>query len=737
MKTSIEKALELARKAKVKISSSAKEYKYEYDGKVSGFESTWNKGIGGKYEGKPVIYFVTESDDYFFAILSGILVNGEIVNASEAFDDLFKSKEEALGFAKKLATDEHFLAEEEYANGGEIKSGLRRKYGDAIDSVKMGVPLMIRLFEYSKEDAKTDVQLHEVAERAIALSKEKEVLTMKDYDYLVGIEGKNTFAKGGSVQISNQLARQIANEWHGGQWSALYQFASSGVYLIENHLRYLKEVQEALEPEFYLYPTTLSKRNQASLNSLKRWFEYKGLENGIKTEWSKHSVYGYMIPHVSKDTPDEIANKATPLKLMMAKGGELGGVRFDSFEVTAPAEREKELKAFMKMRDVKDYDVKKEGKNVTYSFKMSDVGAADQFKGMSMKYGFKFAKGGELGGSARNYLGDLWFAVFEGRKEEYERLAKALDKENVSYRIQNEVAENAIKEREMGRKAIDTFEVQERIKNILNDKFAKGGKIESKVERKVKEVNELIASAIDSDGDPISVIDSSSTWQAPMRYKPIKYSNGVLYLEWSTWTGSKDEISKEKILKKDIEFDGIPALNEIAKMYRNAIKKDANKKPEEDQYKSGGGVKNEYYHIVKHEGKYSVVHSVFKDINLGGQILESGFESKSGAENWIKKMWANAIIVHDNITEYAKGGDVGKLCPVRTKIQTIMFDKTKFSKGKAKKWARQHEYKDRVDETDNYYRMRQIKPERFKGESFRTIEFTEGIKAVVGCPKRK
>lgn len=53
---------------------------------------------------------------------------------------------------------------------------------DSIDTITMDVPLMIRLFEYAREDAQTDMDLHDVAERLIKLSQEGRTLTMHDYD---------------------------------------------------------------------------------------------------------------------------------------------------------------------------------------------------------------------------------------------------------------------------------------------------------------------------------------------------------------------------------------------------------------------------------------------------------------------------------------------------------------------------------------------------------------------------
>jgi hypothetical protein len=55
-----------------------------------------------------------------------------------------------------------------------------------IDVVTMDVPLLIRMMEYAREDAKSDLNLHDIAEKAIALSTSGKVLTMADYNAIVG-----------------------------------------------------------------------------------------------------------------------------------------------------------------------------------------------------------------------------------------------------------------------------------------------------------------------------------------------------------------------------------------------------------------------------------------------------------------------------------------------------------------------------------------------------------------------
>lgn len=58
---------------------------------------------------------------------------------------------------------------------------------DSIDTLTIDIPLFIRLLEYAREDAKNDVDLHNVAENALSLSKTKNTLAMKDYEKIVGL----------------------------------------------------------------------------------------------------------------------------------------------------------------------------------------------------------------------------------------------------------------------------------------------------------------------------------------------------------------------------------------------------------------------------------------------------------------------------------------------------------------------------------------------------------------------
>ncbi|NBX27485.1 MAG: hypothetical protein EBR55_04425 [Chitinophagia bacterium] len=112
--------------------------------------------------------------------------------------------------------------------------------------------------------------------------------------------------------------------------------------------------------------------------------------------------------------------------------------------------------------------------------------------------------------------------------------------------------------------------------------MAKGGEIKS-IRKRVDEINALIKLGNEND---IEVVDESTTWESPMKFKPIKYSNGVLYVEYQELDlysylkgrGTKYETKKFKVTKYDTS-SGFEAgesqrneLNDIAKMYRKALR---------------------------------------------------------------------------------------------------------------------------------------------------------------------
>jgi len=57
-----------------------------------------------------------------------------------------------------------------------------------IDIISMDVPLFIRMLEFAREDASTDMDLHDLAQKAIKMSGKGEPLSMVHYDDLTAKE---------------------------------------------------------------------------------------------------------------------------------------------------------------------------------------------------------------------------------------------------------------------------------------------------------------------------------------------------------------------------------------------------------------------------------------------------------------------------------------------------------------------------------------------------------------------
>lgn len=74
------------------------------------------------------------------------------------------------------------------------------------DTVSMDIPFLIRVMEYSKEDAKTDMDLHAATEKMISASKSGKTLTMDDYDSIFSKKKEEV------NETSKEMVRRIIRE---------------------------------------------------------------------------------------------------------------------------------------------------------------------------------------------------------------------------------------------------------------------------------------------------------------------------------------------------------------------------------------------------------------------------------------------------------------------------------------------------------------------------------------------
>lgn len=113
----------------------------------------------------------------------------------------------------------------------------------------------------------------------------------------------------------------------------------------------------------------------------------------------------------------------------------------------------------------------------------------------------------------------------------------------------------------------DMIKLVDEAEEVVNEAPAKNN---PKIEAYVNNLNELIKKAIDGDGDPIGVVDKSGTWEEPVVYQPIIYSNGALKIVSTKQTSNEPQT--EIILSRNMEFDGIPTLKLLNRLYNKVIK---------------------------------------------------------------------------------------------------------------------------------------------------------------------
>jgi 8-oxo-dGTP pyrophosphatase MutT (NUDIX family) len=124
-----------------------------------------------------------------------------------------------------------------------------------IDIITLDVPLLIRLLEYSREDAKDDLDLHKLAENLIKLSSMGGILTMEDYKAIL-----NNPENINEIESEDELKREISE----------YQKNSAEI----------EALQKALETKL----KEIADKNKAENNRLKLIIDYMDRFNISKTQ---------------------------------------------------------------------------------------------------------------------------------------------------------------------------------------------------------------------------------------------------------------------------------------------------------------------------------------------------------------------------------------------------------------------------------------------------------------------
>ena len=75
-------------------------------------------------------------------------------------------------------------------------------------------------------------------------------------------------------------------------------------------------------------------------------------------------------------------------------------------------------------------------------------------------------------------------------------------------------------------------------------------------------------------------------------------------------------------------------------------------------------------------------------------------------------------------------------CKRSTRIQSILIDRGFYTEREARAWVQREGFRSvELDATPHTWRFRQEDPRRFAPRSFRTIQLTSGVHAIIACPR--
>jgi hypothetical protein len=117
---------------------------------------------------------------------------GDFETGNKRFSGIMKA-------TKKQFANDSKSAKKESAELGETDS-------NPVDTITMDVPLMIRIMEYAREDAKTDMDLHDVAEKLIKLGTSGRALSMQDYSAIMPQQNEDQLTELGATNSAATLA---------------------------------------------------------------------------------------------------------------------------------------------------------------------------------------------------------------------------------------------------------------------------------------------------------------------------------------------------------------------------------------------------------------------------------------------------------------------------------------------------------------------------------------------------
>jgi len=125
-------------------------------------------------------------------IIKSILKDENIATEQEAMEVFDMMEKFSLSQEEAIAQWLESRYEYEKEKGGDREDDTMpddlMEEENPVDIISMDVPLFIRMLEFAREDASTDMDLHDLAQKAIKMSAAGEPMSMMHYDELTAKE---------------------------------------------------------------------------------------------------------------------------------------------------------------------------------------------------------------------------------------------------------------------------------------------------------------------------------------------------------------------------------------------------------------------------------------------------------------------------------------------------------------------------------------------------------------------
>jgi hypothetical protein len=243
---------------------------------------------------------------------------------SRGINPEFATKDQKVAHSK---TGEFQKWKRDHLNDVSVRT---ESYVDKRDTVTFDIPFLIRVLEYAREDAKTDMDLHKVVTKLIQI-RNKGVLTMGDYTFVTKIKEHFEIT---DVMTEQEVKNPVKKEWNKSAQSRseIWRRKRLKIDEIKHDARFNKQDLEEDKYQDALAATQTVGSEVDTDTVPKRKRELTKSARMIKAIYKKKRVKEELYDHEKEDKGGKYGEKSDAALIM--KGGKtMTGTNRDTIEV--------------------------------------------------------------------------------------------------------------------------------------------------------------------------------------------------------------------------------------------------------------------------------------------------------------------------------------------------------------------------------------------------------------------